>query len=602
MNYGYTAEECLVTAGWLAATLFGLLALWATAGRFRWYWHVAPLALALAALVPMGGYQPLLIFGSQASGVVLYCVIAAFIPHRRDVRSEEPPRQIRAWRFTLLDGVLAILLAASVLAIVRNVPYAGDAGGTLDWWDYALTGLGFAAVTCAAYQLVAGWLSWYWRGLVTPLMLGAGIALLFAGDISEPFLPYLATSLSALGTSQSGDNYEWIVVLSLAQFWQTAIWLFFLRMAGWHWWPSLPWGERWALLNTNRWPKTYRAVHVVTRLALCFATLVLLGSVAEIYWNLLPPRKLPLVELPNSNGADDVEPVAKLVNWAAIPMHDPDEVDDFACSQFAEQNAEALRQIRRSLDKPWMREIDFQDSDTMLPLTESLGTWARVLEADARHQLALGRPDLAARDYVDIVRFSNLSGLGGASLDVTVADALRGIGVAKIVEHLDRFDEPTLREIAFSLELFAGPAEPLQLVWERDTLFQRYTTGWIGRLHYWAEHSALPQRPPTQDAVMVVRNRTDAIQRLAMLEAAIRAFRAQHDQLPPFLDALVPEYLAAVPADPFSGKPFRYRPTEDGYLLYSVGFDGYDDGGLRIATPDARRGEKQDLFLDSQFP
>jgi hypothetical protein len=42
---------------------------------------------------------------------------------------------------------------------------------------------------------------------------------------------------------------------------------------------------------------------------------------------------------------------------------------------------------------------------------------------------------------------------------------------------------------------------------------------------------------------------------------------------------LAPKYLAAVPNDLFSGRPLVYRPTGSGYVLYSVGPNGQDDGG-----------------------
>ena len=32
-------------------------------------------------------------------------------------------------------------------------------------------------------------------------------------------------------------------------------------------------------------------------------------------------------------------------------------------------------------------------------------------------------------------------------------------------------------------------------------------------------------------------------------------------------------------ADPFSGKPFAYRTTAEGFILYSAGVDRDDDGG-----------------------
>jgi hypothetical protein len=60
---------------------------------------------------------------------------------------------------------------------------------------------------------------------------------------------------------------------------------------------------------------------------------------------------------------------------------------------------------------------------------------------------------------------------------------------------------------------------------------------------------------------------------------ALAAFRADTGRFPAKLDDLAPKYLAAVPDDLFSGKPLIYRPTDAGYLLYSVGPNGTDDGG-----------------------
>src|SRR5690606_35604963 len=45
------------------------------------------------------------------------------------------------------------------------------------------------------------------------------------------------------------------------------------------------------------------------------------------------------------------------------------------------------------------------------------------------------------------------------------------------------------------------------------------------------------------------------------------------------LDPLVPDLLAAVPVDIYDGKPLAYRRTRQGYLLYSRGLNGTDDGG-----------------------
>jgi hypothetical protein len=61
---------------------------------------------------------------------------------------------------------------------------------------------------------------------------------------------------------------------------------------------------------------------------------------------------------------------------------------------------------------------------------------------------------------------------------------------------------------------------------------------------------------------------------------ALKRFQLKQGRLPDTLAELAPDYLPAVPIDPYDGKPLKYHPNYDGtYLLYSVGEDGVDDGG-----------------------
>jgi RNA polymerase sigma factor (sigma-70 family) len=76
-----------------------------------------------------------------------------------------------------------------------------------------------------------------------------------------------------------------------------------------------------------------------------------------------------------------------------------------------------------------------------------------------------------------------------------------------------------------------------------------------------------------------VADRTEQVERNLHLAFALAAYRGEHGRYPEQLDALAPKYLAAVPTDLFSGKALLYRPTETGYLLYSVGLNGLDEEG-----------------------
>ena len=74
---------------------------------------------------------------------------------------------------------------------------------------------------------------------------------------------------------------------------------------------------------------------------------------------------------------------------------------------------------------------------------------------------------------------------------------------------------------------------------------------------------------------------------------ALTAYRAEKGKYPRLLDELVPNYLSELPLDKFSDEPFIYIPREKGFLLYSVGSNGRDDGG-RVTNG----GKEDDVTLE----
>jgi hypothetical protein len=71
----------------------------------------------------------------------------------------------------------------------------------------------------------------------------------------------------------------------------------------------------------------------------------------------------------------------------------------------------------------------------------------------------------------------------------------------------------------------------------------------------------------------------DALIRTAIAALAAERFRLDHARWPESLDQLAPKYLRAVPNDPFARGPLKLRKLRDGLFVYSVGYDGRDDGG-----------------------
>jgi hypothetical protein len=79
-------------------------------------------------------------------------------------------------------------------------------------------------------------------------------------------------------------------------------------------------------------------------------------------------------------------------------------------------------------------------------------------------------------------------------------------------------------------------------------------------------------------------SRNEAWLRCAIAGIAAERFRLAHGSWPDSLSALTPEFLLETPIDPFDGQPLRLRQRKDSLVIYSIGPDGNDDGGVVSRT------------------
>jgi hypothetical protein len=75
---------------------------------------------------------------------------------------------------------------------------------------------------------------------------------------------------------------------------------------------------------------------------------------------------------------------------------------------------------------------------------------------------------------------------------------------------------------------------------------------------------------------------------------AVERFRLAHqNQLPDGLEELTPLLLSKGPMDPFSGMKLKYKKLPSGYVVYSIGRNRKDDGG--IGETYGKRGDPDDI-------
>jgi len=97
-------------------------------------------------------------------------------------------------------------------------------------------------------------------------------------------------------------------------------------------------------------------------------------------------------------------------------------------------------------------------------------------------------------------------------------------------------------------------------------------------------------RPYSHLVAVTLPNFTKAIQTMAhnqtlaneaYIACGLERYRLAHGQYPETLEALVPQFAEKLPHDIIGGQPLKYHRTADGqFVLYSVGWNEKDDGGV----------------------
>lgn len=114
---------------------------------------------------------------------------------------------------------------------------------------------------------------------------------------------------------------------------------------------------------------------------------------------------------------------------------------------------------------------------------------------------------------------------------------------------------------------------PMQAMSECRALFNTYSSNTVSEmggavLASW--HKALPRHYEIEAQLAAMK-----------LALSVERFRLSHGgALPSSLDALVPEFSPAIPRDLFDDGSLRFKTLTNGFVVYSIGIDGLDDGGL----------------------
>jgi hypothetical protein len=554
----------------LAHSLVGLVAIWAALGRPHWFIRLAVLGGVLSLGLPIRAYDLVLIFATQSLVVLVPLWLDRWRTERIASRAGSSDRQSpcpRRPQFSILDLLLATVVVAAVLAFAVRVP-----GNVWEVWSENLLLFLFAPTTLPlpGYPFV-------WTPAAPWIVFGCVAA--FFG------LSTLVAAWAALGKRRL-----WLRVMGLCLVPSSllmAAWLALARESEWlrraHREDELP-------KPTPCTQSKRRAVaRYVARITLAVLSLTVLLPLGWVYHALIPTTPILETTLPADNGYDALVRAGRSLRDA--DMLDADTATESELGEVVHPGAKSVAAARAALGRPCQVPVDYSLSLTLsrLDALQDLRALARAFEAEGKLAEKEGRTDDAVTSYCDTIRLGQAASRGGLLVDALYGLAIEGTGVWPLRDLRTKLMPDQCRELIAFLQSVDADREPFDEIMRRNRAWECRALGWQGALSTITEPESASAAFDDDGAAAQAR------MRLLVCELAIQMYRAELGKAPQRLEDLVPDYLAAVPQDPFSEGPLIYRRTSTGYVLYSVGANRQDDVGRRGSN---YVGSSGDLLLD----
>jgi len=263
--------------------------------------------------------------------------------------------------------------------------------------------------------------------------------------------------------------------------------------------------------------------------------------------------------------------------------------------------ASAYERVQIGLAKDVQKPIDYSvDADLDMDRLTNFRTLTRSLAGRGWLKKIENRATDAASSYLNAIQLGYAMRRGGIIVDALVGIGSAGSGRRGLFSLLNQLSEAECLKLIPALVELENQCDPDEDFMFRDRVWTQHALGWQGRLWLILDYDELWFAEHSYETAC---NRERAEMRLLRLELAIQAWRNTNGSLPESLSELVPQIISEIPVDPFDpgGGLLQYRRTEEGYVLYSVGPNGSDEGGIPPDEEDLGGFETGDLRLDIQY-
>jgi hypothetical protein len=264
----------------------------------------------------------------------------------------------------------------------------------------------------------------------------------------------------------------------------------------------------------------------------------------------------PIRPLPNPNGYDAL---VKAGEMAAIETGDFNETKLEDLRAQTAKNSGALQAARIGLQEDCAVPLQFSlNVSRHLPELADCKRLAQAFVVEGELAEMENRPGDAVKSYLDAIRLGHKSARGGVLIDQLVGTAIEAMGVSHLQKLVDQLDAKTCQETAATLEILDAQKQTWTEVMQQERAWVR--RAYPGIKYRWSELVVSASlKKGIQKAEQKFKNQQSKTRQL-MVDLAARAYQLDHGHRPASVSELAPDYLRAVPQDPFTGTNLVLTP------------------------------------------
>ncbi|MCH7727332.1 MAG: hypothetical protein IH991_12755 [Planctomycetes bacterium] len=549
-------------------TTLSLVTIWSSISRRHWFLRAAFLLAIAGLMLPARAYAPAALF--LVFAFVVFCATAAVRSLSGQLRKKREAtidvEHGNRLQFGLKDFLLAIIVTSVFISIVvtsqrQELPELRPTE-VFNSEEYAIV----PALTVMA--LAAMWLVLGSKLLILRIVvfLGAIAAFAWFGEV-QAFVEFASDGFET-------DVDDWVFAELIAYVCLT------ITVAG----LMVTWLLCYAIAQSR-----CRRFKNVGRIGFVVCTVLSLVPTLFLYWEMIRPLNIEPRRHPSPNGYVELERLGASIKPANLP-------NQAAVEKHVTAHVAVLKEAENALQLDSEVPLTFSYKD--LEWTNSgqrLRTLARLFGHQFETALHANKTAEAVRSFINCRLLAARTARGGMHTDWMIGSAFEPMCAFRSLR--DLLSAAECRELISDLLEIESLWESFDEYAARDRLWIRTAFGWIGDFSHTAERLAeVLMHESSSEFIKFAFMRNAGRRQLLITELAIRAHRLEQGQLPAKLEDLVPEYLPAVPQDPFAQRPLVYRVVKNDFLLYSVGPNKKDDGGINTAGPEWLR--NGDVFLD----